>query len=314
VGEIEFFGGKGIDLDAVRTALPLREGGPPPKPAAKQKVRDEVRRAAGSDPTDVAFVCCDRSGDWMIYIGLPGASSRRFAYNPEPKGAARLPSRLLKLYEEMDSLLFKAVQTGDTGEDDSQGYALSKNPRLRGRELEMRKYALDHEPLVRTVLETSSDPLHRRVAAQVLGYGRQWPGQINDLVRASRDPDDEVRNNAIRALGVLARSSPRLSAQIPVEPFIDMLSSGTWTDRNKGAALMEILTTGRDPKLLANVRAHAMDALIEMAEWRAPGHAFFARMILGRIAGIEEDRLHALVDRGAVGEIVAWLSEAVDSR
>ena len=60
------------------------------------------------------------------------------------------------------------------------------------------------------------------------------------LRRAARDPDDEVRNNATRALGVLVRSNRALAASIPPDTFIEMLNSGTWSDRNKaGMLLME---------------------------------------------------------------------------
>ena len=42
-----------------------------------------------------------------------------------------------------------------------------------------------------------------------------------------------------------------------------------------------------------------------MARWRDPSHASNPRMILGRVAGIEENRLQKLV---AVGEVDPILS------
>jgi len=84
------------------------------------------------------------------------------------------------------------------------------------------------------VLEFSSAVEHRRVASDAVGYARQSQDQILALVRAARDPDDEVRNNATRALGVLARSNAALASEIPADTFIDMLNSGVWTDRAVG--------------------------------------------------------------------------------
>jgi hypothetical protein len=68
------------------------------------------------------------------------------------------------------------------------------------------------------------------------------------------------------------------------------------------------LTKSHDPKVLALLRAEALDALIEMARWRSDGHAEAARLLLGRIAGIEEDRLNKLVVAGQLDAILDALN------
>ena len=83
-----------------------------------------------------------------------------------------------------------------------------------------------------------------------------------------------------------------------------MLISGLWTDRNKGAALLEAMTVGRPPDLLAKIRSAAIDSLIEMASWRRRSHAYFGRMILGRVAAYPEERLKELAWNGPVGAII----------
>jgi HEAT repeat protein len=98
-----------------------------------------------------------------------------------------------------------------------------------------------------------------------MGYARQSRRQVDALVRASGDSSDDVRNDATRALGVLLESNPALAKWIPPQGFIDMMSSGIWTDRNKGGFVLEAMTRGRDPKLLGAVRAQALEPLIEMA-------------------------------------------------
>jgi len=124
------------------------------------------------------------------------------------------------------------------------------------------------------------------------------------LAHAGHDANADVRNNAVRALLVLARSDPKVAAQIPAAEFIPMLHSGIWTDLNKAAGLLEPLSAGRDPKLLAQLREQALGTLIEMARWRSPGHSYTAKMILGRIAGIEEKRLEEIVEKGEVQTIL----------
>jgi len=98
-----------------------------------------------------------------------------------------------------------------------------------------------------------------------------------------------------------------VAARIPAERFIAMLSSGSWTDRNKAGFLLDELSKRRDPKLLSQLRSQAVVSLIEMARWRSRGHADFARTLLGRIAGIEETRLQQLVETGRVDQIIKAL-------
>lgn len=76
------------------------------------------------------------------------------------------------------------------------------------------------------------------------------------------------------------------------------------TDRNKGTALLAQLTAGRNSELLAKIRSVALDSLVEMVSWRRPSHAYFARMVLGRVAGIPEDRLKVLAWNGPVDPII----------
>ena len=90
-----------------------------------------------------------------------------------------------------------------------------------------------------------------------------------------------------------------------------MLNSGKWVDRNKAGFLLLELSRWRAPKLLDALRARALDSLIEMARWRTAGHAYFARVLLGRIAGIEESRLQKLAGSNDQAETIV---EAVRRR
>ena len=85
----------------------------------------------------------------------------------------------------------------------------------------------------------------------------------------------------MRALEVLASAKPNLAHGIPSEPFIRLLRSGAWSDHNKASLLLVALTKSRDPKVLAQLRAEALDPLMEMARWRSVGHAEAALSILG---------------------------------
>jgi hypothetical protein len=205
----------------------------------------------------------------------------------------------MTLHDRIDRAIQAAVRKGGDAahEDDSEGYMLLHDPAAYTLQLTARAYAVGHEREVFHVLESSADVQHRRVASQLAGYANQSTDQIAALVRAARDPDDQVRNNATRALGVLQHAGSGLAGAIPPDAFIEMLNAGVWTDRNKGAMVVEQLTVGRDPDLLGKVRAEALDSLIEMASWRDTSHAYFSRMVLGRIAGVPEGSLEDLASQ-----------------
>ena len=311
IGAIDFYGHAGGDVDRLRAALPLREGDQVLSGSKERIVADvtqAIKRATGRDTADVAPVCCDDRGRLIIYIGLRGESVRQTLYNLSPRGSARLPRAALKVYRDAERAWTNAMKEGVSGEDDSQGYGLSLDPKTRAKQLALHAYVARHSRMVRHVLESARNVEHRQIAAEMLGYADRSREQIGALIRASHDADDGVRNNAIRALVVLARSSSEVSALIPGECFVSLLNSGLWTDRNKSAELLSILSTKRSPELLTCLRKQALTSLVEMARWSYPGHAYSARLMLGRIVGIEERTLIAMLERQEVGPIIKALT------
>ena len=307
---IDYYGTKQVDVGKVKSLMPVHEGDTVSLdkfPYWILEMKSAVERVTGKEPTDVAPGCCDQNGDWYVYIGLPGTNAQPLQYNVAPTAKIRFPPAVEKLYQEATDLNEEAVKA-QAIEDRTKGYALSAYPALREKQLAIRDYAMRHSTLIRRVLSDAYEAEQRSIAAQFLGYAPQSYTQIQSLVSASHDPIESVRNNAIRALGVLAESSPSIARQIPAEKFILMLNSDIWTDRNKGSLLLNSLTVARDRQLLALIRAQASDSLLEMALWRSYGHAYYARMILGRIAGIEEKELQKLAKDDVNAIIAAFVA------
>ena len=310
IGSIEYFGTKQVAVEKVKSSLPVHEGDMlefDKFPDLIPELRNAVKIAIGHEATDVATGCCDANGNWFIYIGLPGKNVQSFHPSPAPRGTIQFPSEIEKLYQQFLDLNMEAVKAHAI-EDRTKGYALSTYPSLRTNQLAVREYATRNLLLIRKVLSESAAPEQRRVAAHFLGYTNYSRVQIELLVKASRDQDETVRNNAVRALGVLAESNPAIAQQIPARDFIFMLNSGNWSDRNKGCYLLSTLTIPRDPKVLQLIRKLASDSLVEMAHWRDYNHAHTSRVLLGRIAGIEEKKLQQLAHDDGDAIILAFKS------
>ena len=291
-GDIEFFGHQGHDETKLRAAIAASSWSP-------EKVRAALA-VIGVAPTDVAVICCDDQQREVLFVGIAGASYQPFPFNPEPTDALRFGREPRQLADAADQASVRAARRGgDAGsEDDSAGYAMFKDPALRRVLLRIRKYALAHENELFDMLAHSSHVRSRQIASQFLGYATASPSQIAALATAARDPNGTVRNNATRALGVLVRSNARWAAEVPVAPFVAMVRSGIWTDRNKAVTLLDQLTISRDPATLDMVRESAESALLEMARWRNVGWSYRARMVIGRLRGIPEEKLQQLAGAG----------------
>jgi len=111
---VDFFGYKGVDVAAIRPALPFQQGDsfPPPKvhtDELKTQVAAAIKRIIGREPTDVAFVCCDAKQHYLVYIGLPGESYEAIAFNRAPMGDARLPKDAVKLSDAVNDAWSNAI-------------------------------------------------------------------------------------------------------------------------------------------------------------------------------------------------------------
>jgi hypothetical protein len=276
IAAIEFFGYKGIDLEKVRQALPIHPGDP-----MNDDVQEKVAKAVPG-VTDVGAICCIGDGDTAIFIGLPGESSRKVVYNPAPTGDAPVSKELASIYDRKMEAWANAVQAGHAEEDGTPGYALMKDSATRTLQLSERDYALKHEDDIMRTLQSDRHGEQRAIAADALGYCARSPRQLAALVHAVRDANDTVRNNATRALGEILRAEPTAAAQIPPDPFIDLVRSGVWSDRNKGSIALMILVQSAPPDVLRRIKAEAGDALAEIAAW-PENWAFAAKAILGKL-------------------------------
>jgi hypothetical protein len=236
-----------------------------------------------------------------VYVGIEERGAPTLDFRAVPTGPARLEADIVRSGEDLFSALRRAVERGEAGEEHSQGHALAHDPATRAIQERLVTYARRDLDQLRLVLKSSGDADHRALAALVLGYAPDKQAVVDDLVHGISDPAEEVRNNAMRALMVFADMDPGMSQpipHIPYEPFLALLNSPVWSDRNKASAALTSLTARRNPELLARLRAESLASLIELARWTSAGHAYFGFIILARIAGYSDEAAQALWDGG----------------
>jgi hypothetical protein len=305
VGAIDFFGAQGMDTTPVLKALPIHSGDVIQTDGMKEtmeQVRVAAAAATGMVATKVEVVCCDAPETVDFYIGLEGRSYKPIKHGAIPTGNDALDPAVLSLYKRDMDLVLESIQHGESSEDDSQGYALTKYPKAHAVQLLMREYAVGHTAEIVRVLRGSKDAEQRQASSMLLGYSDRSAEQVAALTAAVEDEDSEVRNNATRAIEVMLDAGPIKG--LDATPFIAMLWSGNWSDRNKASLLLDRLTAGRDPALLRQLQG-AVAPLEDGARWHSLGHAWPFLDILGRVGGLDDAKLKALEKADARDEIIA---------
>jgi tetratricopeptide (TPR) repeat protein len=316
IGIIDFYGLNRVSAAQVRQALTFRKGDTislvdDERPAFLVESENRLSMLSGVTRARANIVCCDQ-GRAIVYIGIEERGAAVMRFRAVPRGTARLAADIVQAGDEFSKALMLAAQSGDTAEDDSQGHAFAHDPEMRAIQARFVIYSDRDLPELRRVLRDSSDPEHRALAAQILGYAAEKQTVVKDLVHGMSDPSENVRNNAMRALLVFAKAAPtaaRPVPRVPYQPFIALLNSPVWSDRNKASGALAALSKDRDPQLLARLRNDAIAPLVEMSRWTSDGHALFPFMILGRIAGYSDKAALSAWNRGE-REIV--ISAALD--
>jgi len=304
IGIIDFYGLRDVSESQGREALKIVEGDPVPDLVTEAEHR--LKALPGVLAARVSRICCT-GGRTILFVGIEEQGRPALQFRSAPQGSIRLSDDVVQAGGDFDKAIHLAALRGDAGEDDSNGHALMHDPTARAIQERFVVYAARDLRRLRQVLRHSAAEGHRALAAEVLGYAPDKQDVVEDLVYGMRDPSEEVRNNSMRALGIISQYGsrwPELKIRVPTKPFIRLLNSLVWTDRNKASFSLMELTSNRDSSLLKSLRKRAVRSLIEMARWKSAGHAYPAFCLLGRIGGLPEDQIHAAWSRSDREEVI----------
>lgn len=293
--KVEVYGNRMTSTAVILEHLNIEEGEPVDRSNFNpDAITSQVTSIPGVKHVNVELVCCDSEGSFTLYIGIAEDDSAILKFRPAPKRNVVLPNEVLTSYGNFKQQLIAAVQKGESAEDYINGYSLLTYPPARKEQMKFIVFANRYFPKLKKVLKYSRQAEQRAVAAQIIAYSNNKNEVAKYLTYAIQDADENVRNNATRALSILAAylsDHPEISIRIPPDPLIRMLNSISWTDRNKASMVLAQLTHDRDSRLLDQIKKEALPSLVEMARWKNREHALFSYLILGRIAGEDENSL-----------------------
>ncbi|MBS1557013.1 MAG: HEAT repeat domain-containing protein [Bacteroidetes bacterium] len=262
---------------------------------ARREILECILEEQSIKQADITFICCDAiEGKWMAFIGTSDEPKTHNNENSKTMDL-RLPVELTKSYDSLSNLLLDGIQSGESSEDDSEGHALFSYPPCRKIQRRFIVYAANYLETLRNVIKSSMHSRERAAAATIIAYYHDKRDIVNDLLTAVKDEDEGVRNDAIRALGIIlkyAQERPNLKISIQPDPFISLMNSISWTDRNKSVGILLTMSEQRDKTFLQQVKKEILKSIVDMAKWKSEGHALAGYIILGRIAGWTDIDIH----------------------
>lgn len=294
IGIVDFYGLKNVKETDVRSALGLKEGDT--ASVTTDSLEHRLKQVPGVYKASVSKVCCVE-GRPVLFVGVQEVPVEEYPWKTITGKKLFLPGVLTKKYAAFLKTLKVAVSKGDNGDDLSAGHSLFRNPALKRLQMDFIPLADKYVAPLSKVLQHSSVEAQREAAAAVIAYATDKQKVADRYFDALADPSPAVRNNVFRALtglGVYATAHPAaLRLKIRSDLFVWMLNSPHWSDRNKALFSLTAITEKRDEKLLQQLKAGALPALMEMANWKSKGHAVLAYVLLGRIAGVPEEEIFA---------------------
>ncbi len=309
IGVIDFFGLRKANRERVEKALGVKIGDPLPK--SKSEVELQLELVNGVLRATLEAVCCEK-GQAILYVGIQEKGAPVFEYHAPPTDESiPLPEPIIDVWHKFMEQLQAAVQLDKAAEDLTNGHSLMQWAPAREEQLKFPALVDANLPRIRAVLRNSADETERAIAAYIITYSSKKESIVSDLQYAVQDPDEGVRNNAMRslaALSVLAKLKPDSGIKIPATWFVEQMNSLIWSDRNKAAFALVTITEDRNAESLAMLRERAVDSMTDMARWQSLGHALPGFILLARTAGWEEKRIQDVWAAGthlpAVDEIL----------
>ncbi|HEY1784053.1 MAG TPA: hypothetical protein VGG30_00845 [Pirellulales bacterium] len=319
IDTIDTYGLGKLSRETVLEAAGLHAGDRLPRVEEFDGIERKLKAIPGVEDADVSVVHVARqrsppgSMEPTVYVGIREAGRPGVSFRAAPTSDVTLPDEVVDAYRRFEAAWMNSIRYDRRGEDDSNGYALFGDDATREIQKQFVPLAERHFDRLADVLRTAKNTDRRAAAAWVIAYASDKTKAAAELDAAVRDPNPQVRNNAMRGLAVIlgyAAKHPELKIDAPIDSYFDLLESVEWTDRNKAMAVLGELSADGNEPVLTKLRTRSLPALVEMARWQTEGHAMMALMLVGRIAGLTGDEVIEACKAGKREEVIAWATAA----
>jgi len=263
----------------------------PESSALENQIETEIRKAGSFALVRVSIISYFVPRLTYITIDLVDEAdrARRMTFAPAPVGDVPDPDGLLALWDEYQHAAMQLLMDG-TIKPKKEPCPFWHCITFAHESLAKYKDAFAarvqaHERELASVLRDDKRANHRAAAAFLLAHIASGERVVELMLPSIRDPEELVRNNAMRVLALIAADHPEIA--IPLDPVIEALSFPTTTDRNKASAILDGLTKhgNLSDALRTDIRMRAGSVLVELLALRQPNNHDFAYKILKHVSG-----------------------------
>lgn len=192
-------------------------------------------------------------------------------YNPQPTGHYADPGHLIQAWNTYEGIAMPLYMTGKLSSNPMQCkefhcLGVFGTPVLKKYEAKFNREVPKFQTQLVQILKFDKDRNKRAAAALLLAHTSNESQLITWMVGAMNDPDENVRNNAVRVLGVMAMKDKHIT--LPVDNFIKLLNSPVLTDRNK--ALTVLFGLAQQPRYIDIIKEKSAQNIMDSLQMQQP--------------------------------------------
>lgn len=259
---------------------------------------DLERRIAGAIRTKFDLASADWSvlqyveeGRLVVYATLDVVEkkdvSRRAGFNVIPKSELPDPGGLIAEWQEYQKTALGLVSVGEVRIDTEDCEAFHcpfghKHPKLQKYEKIFLEGAKTFGKELAEILVKDGRAEIRGAAVFLLAYLKDGKTVVERVMPAVRDPEDLVRNNALRVLIDIAQYHSEIP--VPVKTVVEALDFPSASDRSKAANVVYFLALGA-PQVRQYLMDNALPKLVSLVASVQPEQRVTAHAILRKLSG-----------------------------
>ena len=259
----------------------------------EMKLGEKLKKRFGFAQVWCSVIQYFEPGNLAIYITWDVVEqndvARRMPFDVAPTGEFVDPEGLIHHWMDYENTGLKLIASGEIDSEGTPCAALHcpfghTHPQTKKYEKIFVEGVPKNEKWLASILSKDRRAEYRASAAYLLAYLKDGKKVVGYMADRIKDPEDLVRNNALRVLGDIAEFHPEYV--IPIRPVMEALHFPRVTDRSKSVYVVENMVAN-SKEARVEVLKNAVPDLLKIMDSKQPDHRELAHAVLRKVSGKE---------------------------